>query len=198
MLASLDLVTSQGERPRSFLHGVVDAGRVAAVGHSAGGTTAFDALNDSRVRVAVGWAPGPPSAGMAHKPTMIIGAGSDIGVTPTQLTHKYEALPSTKRFVEIGRAGHNSFTDLCEVSRSGGGLVNFAVENHLVDAALAKLLLNGCEKTFLAPAEVWPIVQHFTVAELRAALGIDAHPVGLGTEITRAFPHVTLAYQHSP
>ena len=50
MLASLDLVTGENDRSTSVLHGIVDDTRVAAVGHSAGGTTAFDALNDARVK----------------------------------------------------------------------------------------------------------------------------------------------------
>ena len=188
MLASLDLVTKENDRSASLLHGIVDGTRVAAAGHSAGGTTAFDALNDPRVKVAVGWAPSAPSATPADKPTMIIGASNDIGVPPTQLAKTYGSFPAPKRRVEIGNAGHNSFTDLCVVTRSGGGMVQYAAKNHLVSQALAKLLLNGCEKTALTPEKFWPVVQHFTVAELRAALGIDAQPVGLGDGISRAFP----------
>jgi hypothetical protein len=44
----------------------------------------------------------------------------------------------------------------------------------------------------------WPVVQHFTVAEFRAALGIDAQPVGLGDGISRKFPGITVTYQHRP
>lgn len=198
MLATLDLVTKENGRSTSLLHGIVDGTRVAAAGHSAGGTTAFDALNDPRVKVAVGWAPSAPSATPADKPTMIIGASNDIGVTPTQLATTYGSFPAPKRRVEIGNAGHNSFTDLCVVSRSGGGMVQYAVKNHLVNEGLAKLLLNGCEKTALTPEKFWPVVQHFTVAELRAELGTDAQPVGLGDGIARAFPGVTVTYQHRP
>jgi dienelactone hydrolase len=196
MLASLDLVTKANDRANSLLHGVVDGTRVAAVGHSAGGTTAFDALNDPRVQVAVGWAPSAPSATPADKPTMIIGASHDIGVPPTQLATTYGSLPAPKRRVEIGNAGHNSFTDLCLVTRSGGGMVQYAVNSHLVDHALAQLLLNGCEKTALAPERFFPVVQHFTVAELRSALRIDTEELGLGDNISRAFPGVTITYRH--
>ncbi|HWS45406.1 MAG TPA: dienelactone hydrolase family protein, partial [Acidimicrobiia bacterium] len=76
-LAALDLVTREGKRPGSPLYGAVDATRVAAVGHSAGGGTAFDVLADPRVAVAVGWAPVPPSGAPVDKPTMIIGASGD-------------------------------------------------------------------------------------------------------------------------
>jgi hypothetical protein len=50
----------------------------------------------------------------------------------------------------------------------------------------------------LTPETFFPVAQHFTVAELRAALGIDAQPVGLGDDITRAFPGVSVAYRHQP
>ena len=56
--------------PSSPLYGVADPHKVAAVGHSAGGQTAFDALKDPRVDVAVGWAPvgpvGPAVAQAGH------------------------------------------------------------------------------------------------------------------------------------
>jgi dienelactone hydrolase len=196
MLASLDLVTTEGDRPGSVLHRVVDARRVGAVGHSAGGTAAFDALEDPRVKVAVGWAPAAPSAAPpAAKPTMIIGAADDLSVTAPILAQRYESLPAPTRRVEIGNAGHNSFTDLCVVLKSGGGVVQFAIDNRLIPESLATLVVNGCEDTALTPEKFWPVAQHFTVAELRTALGIDATPVGLGARAARAFPGITVTYQ---
>jgi len=195
MLASLDLVTEENDRSASVLHDAVDDTRVAAVGHSAGATTAFDALDDTRVGVAVGWAPAAPSTPPAEKPTMVIGAADDPAVTPELLADTYASLSAPKRRVEIGPAGHNSFTDLCVVTRAGGGMVGFAIENDLVPKNLAKLLLSGCEESALPAEEFWPVAQHFTVAELRTSLGIDATPVGLGAGITRAFPGVAVTYR---
>ena len=77
-------------------------------------------------------------------------------------------------------------------------MVEFASKNHLVSPQLLRLASNGCAKTDVAPAKFWPIVQHFTVAEIRNALGIDAQPVGLGDGITTAFPPITIQYQHQP
>ena len=107
-------------------------------------------------------------------------------------------MPAPKRRVEIANAGHNSFTDLCVVTRNGGGLVQFAVQNHLVSEDVARVLLNGCEEGALKPEKVWPVVQHFTVAELRAALGIDSRPVGLGDDVSRAFKGITVTFEHQP
>jgi dienelactone hydrolase len=195
MLASLDLVTGEAGRSASVLHGIVDATRVAAVGHSAGGTTAFDALGDPRVKVAVGWASPASSTTPPQKPSMIIGAENDLTVTPALLAEAYGSLPAPKRRVEIGNAGHNSFTDLCVVTKDGGGMVGFAIANHLVPENLVAQLMNGCEKAALTPEQFWPVVQHFTVAELRTELGIDAQPVGLDAGSTRAFPGIPVTYE---
>jgi hypothetical protein len=45
------------------------------------------------------------------------------------------------------------------------------------------------------PGGFWAVVQHFTVAELRTSLGIDAQPVGLGTGIANAFPGIKVTYE---
>jgi predicted dienelactone hydrolase len=195
MFDSLDLVERAPE-----LKSVVDVSRIGAVGHSAGGNTAFNALNDPRIKVAVGWAPVPPSGPPANKPTMIIGAGADNALTPAELAKEYASFPAPKRFVEIGgnRAGHNTFTDVCVVIRGGGGLVQFALKNHFITPGLAKLATNGCASNDMDPAQFWPVVQHFTVAELRDALGIDPQPVGLGDGIVNAFDGVKVVYRHEP
>ena len=200
MFAGLDLVTQENVRRDSPLSGAVDATRVAAVGHSAGGNTAFNALNDPRVTVAVGWAPVAPTGPPANKPTMIIGAGADIALTPATLTDEFTSFPAPKRFVEIGgtSAGHNTFTDLCTVIRSGGGLVEFARKNNLISGRLLDLAVNGCAATDLDPVRFWTVVQHFTVAELRAVFGIDPQPVGLDDTITHAFGDIPVEYHHEP
>jgi dienelactone hydrolase len=203
MLASLDLVERASANAASLLSGIVDSRHVGAVGHSAGGGTAFDALNDPRVAVAIGWAPVAPTGPPAAKPTMIIGASGDIALTPARLTATYAGFPAPKRRIEIEAGGHNSFSDVCTVIRAGGGLIEFARRNHLVADNLLALGLNGCKSTDIAPAQFWPIVQHFTVAELRSVFGQDPHPVGLGDAMTTAFDTtafggVRIKYQHSP
>jgi dienelactone hydrolase len=201
MLASLDLVEKASGDASSVLHGSVNPNEVAAAGHSAGGNTAFNALNDPRVKVAIGWAPVAPTGAPANKPTMIIGTPGDTALTPATLTQEYTSFPAPKRFFEIGNAndtGHNLFTDICVVIRGGGGLVSFAVSHHLVSQQLVGLATNGCAKTDLDPTTFWPIVQHLTVAELRSTFGIDPQPVGLGDAITTAFPPIPIQYQHTP
>ena len=200
MLDSLDLVTQAGSQAGSPLSGAVDATRVAGVGHSAGGGTAFNALNDPRVAVAIGWAPVAPAGPPANKPTMIIGAPADIALTPDALAKEFASFAAPKRFVEIGgaTAGHNTFTDLCIVIRGGGGLVEFARKNNLISGRLLDLAVNGCAATDLQPERFFAVVQHFTVAELRSVFGIDPQPVGLDDTITTAFGDIPVEYHHEP
>src|SRR5262249_34732107 len=138
-LASLDLVTAASKQADSVLYNTVDDKKVGAVGHSAGGTAVFDVLKDPRVAVAVGYAPGPPQGTPATKPTMIIAGTLDTAFDPAALTKEYDSFPPPKRRVEVVNAGHNTFIDVCPVIRSGGGLVQFALQNHFISPALGKL-----------------------------------------------------------
>jgi dienelactone hydrolase len=196
MFSSLMAAESAAANSSSPLYGIVNPDKVAAVGHSAGGQTAFDALNDPRVAVAVGWAPVGPSGAASNKPVMIIGAHGDIALTPATLTSEYAKFPGPTKFVEISGEGHNTYTDICTSIRNGtGGLVGFAISNHLVSPQLAKLAVNGCTKTDLPPQRFWPIVQYYTVAELRSGLGIDHSTATLGGQSAGQFPGFAITYQ---
>jgi hypothetical protein len=50
----------------------------------------------------------------------------------------------------------------------------------------------------LDPSAGFRIIGHFTVARLRWALGIDRSPVGLGNDVTGAFPGVRIVDRHQP
>jgi dienelactone hydrolase len=199
MFSSLAAVERASAQPSSPLSGVADPHKVAAVGHSAGGQTAFDALKDPRVDVAVGWAPVGPSGPPSHKPAMIIGARDDVALTPATLTHEFRTFPGATQFVEISGEGHDTYTDICTSIRGGtGGLVSFAETLHLVSPELAKLANNGCSPKDIAPQRFWPVVQYYTVAELRAGLGIDHSGAGLAAPAPKQFPGFVITYrQHS-
>lgn len=198
LFEALDLLGRDNGDAGSVLHGVVDTTRVGAVGHSAGGNSVFDALKDPRVAVAIGYAPVPPTGTPANKPTMIIAGSLDNALTSAQLEKEYNSFPPPKRRVEVANAGHNTFTDICDVIRGGGGLIKFALDNHFISGQLEQLAVNGCAQDNLPPAQFLPVVQHFTVAELRDALHIDPQPIGLGDGIAQAFPGVTITYWHQP
>ena len=196
MLSSLDAIERASADPASPLFGAADPHRVAAVGHSSGGETAFDALADPRVRTAVGWAPEGPSGRPSDKPVAIIGALGDIGLTPAALGGEYEAFPGPAAFVEISGEGHNTYTDVCPSIRGGGGgLVGYAISLHLVSGELAKLAVNGCTKRDAPPSSFWPVVQAYTVASLRYGLGIDGVPPSSAVD-AGSFPGFTVTVRH--
>ena len=174
MQASLAAALRASGDPSSPMHGVADATEVAAVGHSAGGQTAFDALALPSVKTAIGWAPVGPAGAPSGKPVMLIGAKGDSAVTPSYVAKTYRSFPGPKSLVEISGEGHNTYTDICTGIRSGGGLISFAVANHFVTPQLAKLGINGCEAADIAPERFWPIVQFYTVLQLVHEFG--GHP----------------------
>ncbi len=199
MFSSLSATETASTDPSSPLRGVANPHKVAAVGHSAGGETAFDALKDPRVAVAVGWAPVGPSGSPSRKPAMIIGAQGDIALKPATLSHEFKTFPGPTRFVEISGEGHDTYTDICTSIRNGtGGLVGFAESVHLVSPELAKLANSGCTAKDLPPQRFWPIVQYYTVAELRAGLGFDSSGAGLSAPSAGQFKGFVITYrQHS-
>ena len=177
MLHSLTAVEQASADSTSVLHGTVDPQKVAAVGHSAGGGTAFNTLDDPRVATAIGWAPVAPAGSPSKKPVMLIGAEGDQAVLPATVATEYHSFPGPSSLVEISGEGHNTYTDICVGIRDGGGLINYAVAHHLTSPALAKLGINGCQPQDLAPQRFWPIVQYYTVFQLKAVLGHGATTV---------------------
>jgi len=167
MRSSLAATEHASSQTTSVLYGVADSHRVAAVGHSAGGGTAFDALDTPQVATAIGWAPVAPVGAPSRKPVMLIGAEGDQVVSPASVKRTYDSFPGPKSLVEISGEGHNTYTDICVGIRAGGGLISYAISHHLVTASLAKLGINGCQKTDLAPQRFWPIVQFYTVVQLK-------------------------------
>ena len=167
MQSSLVATLAGSGSATSVLHGVADPDRIAAVGHSAGGQTAFDALDRPQVSTAIGWAPEGPAGKPSNKPVMLIGAEGDQVVPPASVKRTYDSFPGPKSLVEISGEGHNTYTDICVGIRQGGGLISYAVASHLVSAKLANLGINGCQKSNLPPTQFWPIVQFYTVFQLQ-------------------------------
>ena len=174
MQSSLTAVEHASSDPSSPLSGVADPKEVAAVGHSAGGGTAFDALSAPEVRTAVGWAPVGPTGTPSATPVMLIGAEGDTVVPPAQVRATYRSFRGPKALVEISGEGHNTYTDICTGIRSGGGLISYAIHAGFVSADLAELGVNGCQSDDLAPDRFWPVVQFYTVLQLKNQLGGDS------------------------
>jgi dienelactone hydrolase len=196
MFESLDVVELGSADLSSPLYRLVDEHKVATLGHSAGGQTAFDALADPRIATAVGWAPVGPSQAVPRKPVTIIGEQGDIALTPATLTKEFHHFSGATTLVEISGTGHNSYTDICpSIRNGGGGLVGFAISLHLISQELARLATNGCTAKDQSPQSFWPIVQYNTLVALRSGLGISS-AVNVTESEAHQFPHFTITVVH--
>jgi dienelactone hydrolase len=174
----------------------IDLSRIAVTGHSAGGAAALAFAKARRVRAVVGFAAPaylppvgkrPANADVnGAKPTMLIVGDEDIADS-VEFTERLfnEFVGPPKRLVIIGGIGHNSFTDLCPRVRELGGLARLSLP---FPPEFPRLADNGCRDDDFPAEQAWSIIQHFAVAHIRGAFGIDRPPVGLGPEIANAFP----------
>ena len=196
-VAALDRVVAENTIKTSRFKGHLLPRKVGAVGHSAGGGTMFSLLDNKRISSIVGWAPvGPQTPVTSHTPTMLITGAQDIAITPAFSAANYAALNAPKRFVEIGKLGHNAFSDACLAIRSGTDLIGIAKGLGIgIPDRLLELGRNGCGADSLATKKGWQIIQHFTVAELRKDLGINKTPIGLASRAAKSFPGVTITYK---
>jgi penicillin amidase len=183
LLSTIDLIA--GENLNGFLSGRVDLEHIAATGHSAGGGAALDLLDAPQIGAVVGYAaagaPDPPQ----QKPTLLMVAAGDIAVTPAASRDTFDELAAPKRLVVLDQLGHNSYTDSCPSIRELGGLASLPLP---IPPQLIRLGDNGCTPLDFPAERSWAIMQHFTVAHLRDAFGLDPEPLGLGPGIAYVFP----------
>ena len=115
------------------------------------------------------------------------------------MEESYQTLGPVRRFVSIDGAGHNSFTDQCDIIWGGNNFLESLVASGFpIPENLLALAIDGCEPQNLDPEVFWDVSVHFTVAHLRQAFGIDAEPIGLEDEIASQFDGVSMTYAHDP
>ncbi|MEO8604461.1 MAG: hypothetical protein ABI629_17955, partial [bacterium] len=196
VLAAVDRLATANAEAGSPLAGGVDTTRLATAGHSAGGAAAFGLPDKPEVKAMLGFATGAASRSVAGKPILLL-AGAEDGGAPG-LEQAYDDLSPIKRYVAVDDAAHNSFTDQCAIIYGGNNfLEKLVAAGFPIPPALLALAIDGCRPENLAPATFWKVVQHFTVAHLRAAFGLDDPPVGLGADVAAAFAPVTLRYRYA-
>ena len=206
LIAALDLLATTNAMAESPLAGAIDTERVAAEGHSAGGSASGTAAYDRRVDLWIGQAPVAPLEpgtdlepftqevevdGKARSeldtaallaattppdvPSLIIAAEGDT-IIPLERVEQVEAwLAAPKRLAVIAGSGHAVFVDPCVPIREAGGLSAFVTALGLdpADVPLVALGENGCLPTDTDPQQVWRLVDHLTVAQLRQVFEID-------------------------
>lgn len=183
----VDTITLVGDAG-GVLEGLTNTDDVAAVGHSAGGRAVLSALSEPEIDVAVGWAAaGRADVPAPDKPSMNIAAKVDVLVPLEEIEQTYAGMNPPKRLVVIDGAGHNSFTDICLPVKNGTDLIGLAQRiGFPIPENLAAGGRDGCEEGSIDTEAGWEITQHFTVAEIRDAFGVD-DGTGLGEAVTEEF-----------
>ncbi len=180
----------------------VRKGKIAIVGHSAGGGTAIAYSHNPNVitYIALSAAPfsvnGAAPTEPAAKPSMYISGRQDGVASFDRVSTAYKTVPPPKRFVAIDGSGHlNGMSDICEIGKGGGGVVALAQRAGIpVPANLVKLGTDGCFPPALPSREVWPVTDHFVTAQLRYAFKLDKTPIGLQPGVVKAFLPVKVTY----
>ena len=188
------VAAGEGDGP---LTGAVDGERAGSAGHSAGGGAALNALRLPAVSATVTWAGvDPTDEPLPEEPVLVLGAEADMAISGDNQRAVYEGLPGPKRLVLLqGGSGHATFLDLCPGARRA--MIASGQPREEVSGIIA-LAFDGCDADDLDPVLAWEVIQHFTVAHLRDALGVDDVPVGLGDGVLDEFPDVPVIYEHSP
>ena len=180
---ALELVTQTDS-----LQNMIDADRIAIVGHSAGGGTALLASSDDRidgyVSMASGDLRGDDASPLPNKPSFFIAGALDQIVTVDERTKPaYDKAPSPSLLWVIDEVGHNGFDDFCTFG-NGTGIIGVAQASGLgalLDAnpSLRRLGEDGCVAPAADVREAFPIIRHAVTSWLRHLFGIDKEPLGL-------------------
>lgn len=206
LLQGLELITAEGADGASRFNGHVDAERVAAVGHSAGGGTVLVAASDPRIDGYVSLASGAFRGGgdveagattttappLPAKPSFFIGGSVDaFAPFATAAQPAFDAAPSPSLLWGIEGAGHNAFDDFCTLG-NGTGIIGIAEASGLGDfldsiPQLRSLGEDGCVPPAIAVDITFPIINHAVTAWLRNLFGIDVEAVGLGEDVAGAY-----------
>ena len=185
--ATLTLLVSSSNAP-GLLHGLVDPNEVVASGHSAGAGAAYQfASVDPRVKAWISYSVGfggdsGPAPTAPDKPGMVMLGTTDGVIPPASSRQVYAGMNAPKYLVQIPRAGHLVFSDICLIGRSAGGVIGIVKAIKLpIPAELLKLGSDGCTADHPHPEIAFPAIDQLSVGFFRWALHIDAQPVGLST-----------------
>ncbi len=189
------------------LAGAVDATRVVAVGHSAGGNASFRFAADPEVVAYVPLAAGvgravggQPASPPPEKPVTMVAGAQDAIAAVDAVRQAYDALPAPKRLAVLDGVTHlNGFMDVCTQGTEEGGLLQIALDRGVaVPELLVRLFADGCADTYAPAEQAWRPVRHMVTAAVRAAFGIDPAPVGLGPALASAYAPVTITWSEAP
>jgi dienelactone hydrolase len=197
-----DVLNAAIAATRAAFPKTVRKGKLAIVGHSAGGGTAIKYARNPNVLTYIPMSAAPFAVNGAaapvppDKPSMYITGRQDGIASFDRVSAAYKTVPAPKRFVVIDGSGHlNAMSDICEIGKGGGGIVALAEQAGIpVPANLARLGTDGCKAPALSSTRVWPVTRHFVTAQLRYEFKLDKHPIGLEPGVVKAFLPVKVTY----
>ncbi len=200
LVATLNLMLAESDRADSPFGGLVDPKRIVAVGQGEGATAAFRVANDPRVVAYVAMSGGGcygPGCFIPQKPSLLIAGQADAVVPLDTMRAVEDQLPLPRRFVSLAGVTRVGLTDLCLLARDRGGFVAAAASKGVrVPEPMLREYVDGCNQTATRAEVVWPAVRHITIAYLRAVLGVDTAPAGLGPALA-TYPTMAIDYQES-
>ena len=194
--AAIPILEAENLKEDGLLATIVDTTRVAVVGHSAGGTAAIQMSGDPHVATYVALAAGSGPA-PAATPGLYVAGDADVIAPAASIEQWWNAtVPSPKQLAVLGGVTHLGFMDLCTIAADQGGVFQVAQRFGVaIPDVIAHLTADGCAPSHTAATAAWPAIRHLTIAQLRAAFGIDPAPVALDASLADAYPGLTVRYQ---
>ena len=199
-----DAVTLMEETTRTtgafgFLQGRLALDRRAVAGHSAGAMALADLGAQPGVQVLIPMAGAGTSAQANLKSTLIVGGQNDSIVPIAKQKEGYATSPDRKRMIGLDKAGHLAFSDICNLGKEQGGILDIATAHGIdVNPLIAKLAKNGCEPDALPIATGHAVLNAVTSAVLEETLLCDAPSAQLFANLPGRFAAVTLFEQTTP
>ena len=86
--------------------------------------------------------------------------------------------------------------DACAIAADEGGIFQIAMDAGVaVPEVVSGLYAEGCAPEHTPAQAAWPAIRHLTMAQLRAAFGIDPVPVALDASVTDAYEGLTVRFE---
>ena len=173
--AAIPVMEAENLRDDGALATRVDTSRVAVVGHSAGGAAAIQMSADPQIATFVALAAGngnPPA-----KPGLVVAGDADAIAPVASIEQWWNTVPSPRQLAVLGGVTHLGFMDACTIAADQGGILQVATDAGVaVPEVILNLYADGCDPQYTPAPTAWPAIRHMTIAQLRAALGVDPAP----------------------
>lgn len=184
----------------------VDPLRIVAVGHSAGGSAVErlasleTSLNGTKsplkgfiglAGASIGaWSQSltAPFNTVPLMPGLFVTGQLDNVVSKTAIEGAYRSLVNGRRLIELSHAGHQAFSDLCQIDPGEGGIAALGVALGIsIPSNLAVLATDGCTSPAEPVTTSWLPTQQAVIAQIRYIFGADKKTTALDGTIA-AFP----------